>query len=305
MTTGAVAQNSPVIAIEEHWTFPPLIKALEELPPERVDPSLVLNNYGGAGLKLDDLGEARLADMDAQGVDVQVLALAPPGSQGLAAADAVVVSREANDVVAEAGRAHPDRFRALASLPLADPLAAAVELERAANQGLVGTMVYGRDGDTALDDPRFEDLWTVAAEMHLPVFIHPQVPSASVRGAAFSGLGDAIDLALSTYGWGRHLEAGTSALRLMARGVLDRHPSLQLVLGHWGELLLFWHQRADGVARAAGLQRSISEYLQQNVWITASGMLDSAQLQHALAVTSLDRILSPPTTLSGRPTGPT
>ena len=60
---------------------------------------------------------------------------------------------------------------------------------------------------------------------------------------------------------------------------------------HWGELLLFWHQRADGLARAAGLERSITEYLQQNVWITASGMLDLALLQHALAVTTPDRIL--------------
>ena len=63
------------------------------------------------------------------------------------------------------------------------------------------------------------------------------------------------------------------------------------MLGHWGELLLLWHQRADGIARVAGLQRSITEYLRENVWITASGMLDPALLQHALAVTTPDRLL--------------
>lgn len=77
----------------------------------------------------------------------------------------------------------------------------------------------------------------------------------------------------------------------MARGVLDRHPDLRLVLGHWGELLLFWHERANSIARSAHLERSITEYLQQNVWITASGMLDPAMLNHALAVTTSDRIL--------------
>ena len=73
--------------------------------------------------------------------------------------------------------------------------------------------------------------------------------------------------------------------------MLDRYPGLRLVLGHWGELLLFWHQRANGIARAAQLERSVTEYLQQNVWITASGMLDPAMLAHALSVTTSDRIL--------------
>jgi predicted TIM-barrel fold metal-dependent hydrolase len=77
----------------------------------------------------------------------------------------------------------------------------------------------------------------------------------------------------------------------MASGVLDRHPALQLVLGHWGELLLFWHDRADGLARMAGLDRSVTEYLRENVWITASGMLDPAMLRHALEVTTADRLL--------------
>ena len=79
----ATPQPSRLIAIEEHWTYAPLNEALGRLPPNRSDPSLVLNEYGGAGAKLIDLGHSRVTDMDAQGVDVQVLALAPPGTQGL------------------------------------------------------------------------------------------------------------------------------------------------------------------------------------------------------------------------------
>lgn len=280
-----------LVGIEEHWTFGPLDQALRSQPPERRDPSLVLNDHGDAGVRLADVGDLRTSTMDAQGVDVQVLALAPPGTQGLPAAESVALSRDANDRAAAIVRERPDRFRAMATLPLGSPAAAAAELERAASLGLRGTMVHGRSGDVLLDDPRLDDLWSVAAALDQPVFVHPQVPPESIRTAAYSGLGGQADLALATYAWGWHLEAGTAALRLMAAGALDRHPDLQLVLGHWGELLLFWHQRADGLARAAGLERSITEYLQQNVWITASGMLDPALLTHALAVTTADRIL--------------
>jgi predicted TIM-barrel fold metal-dependent hydrolase len=179
----------------------------------------------------------------------------------------------------------------MATLPLADPAAAAIELERAAGLGLVGAMVYGRTGEVPLDAAGLDDLWTVAESLGHPIFIHPQIPPTAVRDASYTGIGQVADLALATFGWGWHLEAGTAALRLMATGTLDRHPGLQLVLGHWGELLLFWHERADGIARIAGLQRSITEYLRQNVWITASGMLDPALLRHALSVTSTDRLL--------------
>jgi predicted TIM-barrel fold metal-dependent hydrolase len=280
-----------LVGVEEHWTFGPLDRALRSVPPDAADDSLALNDHGDAAARLEDIGQGRIAAMDEQGVDLQVLSLAPPGAQGVTAADAVALSRDANDAAAEVVSADPARFRAMATLPLQDPSAAAAELDRAAGIGLTGAMVHGRTGDVLLDDPRFDDLWSVAERLGQPVFIHPQIPPRSVRDASYSGLGDLADLALSTFAWGWHLEAGTAALRLMGRGVLDRHPNLRLILGHWGELLLFWHQRADGLARAAHLDRSITEYLQQNVWITASGMLDPAMLAHALSITSPDRIL--------------
>jgi predicted TIM-barrel fold metal-dependent hydrolase len=280
-----------LIGIEEHWTLDRIDRALRALPPDTVDDSLALNDHGDTSARLTDLGQSRTTIMDQQGVDMQVLSLAPPGAQGVSAADAKSLCRDANDVAAAAISTHPSRFRAMATLPLADPPAAADELERAASLGLTGTMVYGRIGDVSLDEPRFEDVWAVAARLRQPIFIHPQIPAATTRAAAYCGFDHAVDLALATFSWGWHLEAGTAALRLMGRGVLDRHPHLQLILGHWGELLLFWHQRADSLARIAGLDRSITEYLQQNVWITASGMLDPALLRHALAVTTPDRIL--------------
>lgn len=186
---------------------------------------------------------------------------------------------------------HPTRFRAFATLPMADPDAAVAELARTAELGFVGTMVYGRTGDVPLDDPRYDTLFATAAALVQPVFIHPQIPSKTVRDAAFTGFDPMTDLGLATFGWGWHLEAALAALRLIIRGTFDRHPDLQLVLGHWGELLLFWQDRTDSLARVAGLQRKVSDYIRSNLHITNSGMLNPALLRHALEVTTPDRLL--------------
>ncbi|MEO8906850.1 MAG: amidohydrolase family protein [Microbacteriaceae bacterium] len=281
----------PLIAIEEHWNLPALTSAVRSLPGDRQDASIALNEIGDNLERLDDIGDARIAAMDEQRVDVQILSLAPPGAQPLNAADAIPLSRRANDIAAAAVAQHRSRFRAFATLPMSDADAAAAELERAAALGFVGAMVYGRTGDVPLDDPRYDDLFATAAALGKPIFIHPQIPSKTIRDAAYSGFDEITSLGLATFGWGWHLEAALAALRLIVRGTFDRHPELQLVLGHWGELLLFWQDRTDGLSRVAGLQRKVSDYIRTNVHITSSGMLNPALLRHALEVTTPDRLL--------------
>jgi uncharacterized protein len=174
---------------------------------------------------------------------------------------------------------------------MADPKAAVAELERAAGLGFVAAMVYGRTGETPLDDPRYDDLFAAAAALRQPIFIHPQIPSRTTRQAAYSGFDPMTDLALATFGWGWHVEAAVAALRLIVRGTFDRHRDLQLVLGHWGELLLFWTDRVDGLSRIADLDRKVSDYIRSNIHITSSGMLNPTLLRHALQVTTPDRLL--------------
>jgi hypothetical protein len=280
-----------VIAIEEHWTTPQLMAALKALPESSRDESLALNEMGDNLARLEDIGDARIAAMDEQGVDLQIISLAPPATGPLAAADAVPLARDTNDLAAAAVRRQPTRLRAMATLPMAEPTAVAGELERAAGLGFVGAMVYGRTGETALDDPRYDDLFAAAAALGQPIFIHPQIPSRAIRGAAYSGFEPMTELALSTFSWGWHIEAALATLRLIARGTFDRHPDLRIVLGHWGELLPFWSDRTDSLSRIAGLQRKPSEYLRSNVYITSSGMLSPALLRHTLDVTSVDRLL--------------
>ncbi|MEU7636529.1 amidohydrolase family protein [Streptomyces sp. NPDC039016] len=112
------------------------------------------------------------------------------------------------------------------------------------------------------------------------------------RATDYRGFAPALDLALATFGWGWHIEAGLAALRLVLRGTFDRHPDLQIVLGHWGEMLLFALDRIDGLSSAAPhLDRRVADYFATNIHIATSGMLTPRLLRHALAYTSVDRIL--------------
>lgn len=197
-----VVENDRVtlIAIEEHWMMPDLASALAGMPEGVRDESLAFNEMGDHRQRLEDLGAGRIATMDAQGIDVSVLALTPPGTHPLPAAEARRLSRAANDVAADAVAGNPSRFRALSTLPMSSPPDVAGELERAAGLGHVGTMVYGRAGDLFLDDPVYDAFFAAASELGQPVFIHPQLPSPAVRDASYRGFDPMTDLALATFG---------------------------------------------------------------------------------------------------------
>jgi predicted TIM-barrel fold metal-dependent hydrolase len=280
-----------LIAIEEHWMLPNLMSALKAVPPPLYDESVVLNEMDDLPERLADLGPGRIAAMDAQGIDMAIVALTPPGTQALPPQEAVRLSRAANDAAAAAVGRYPSRFRSLSTLPMSAPDQVAGELERAAGLGHVGAMVYGRSGDLVLDNPVYDDFFATAARLGQPVFIHPQLPSPALRDAAYRGFEPMTELALATFGWGWHLEAAAAALRLIIRGTFDRHPDLQVVLGHWGELLLFWLDRANSLSRIAGLQRPVSDYVRSNFYITTSGMFNPALLRHALTATTVDRLI--------------
>jgi predicted TIM-barrel fold metal-dependent hydrolase len=281
-----------IIAIEEHWNSVSIRDALDRLQGGARDESVAFNEMGDNQARLEDIGQGRIETMDAAGIDISILSVVTPATQALPAADAIPLAREANDEAADAVRAHPDRLRAFATLPTSDPQAAAAELERCATQlGHVGAMVFGRTGARTLDDPAYDDLLATAARLRQPIFIHPQIPSNELRDAAYRGLDPLTDLGLATFGWGWHMEAGLAALRLILRGTFDRHPDLQLVLGHWGEMLLFWMDRADSLSGIAHLERKVSDYITTNIHITSSGMLQERLLRHALDFTSADRVL--------------
>ncbi len=162
--------------------------ALEEhvLPRAIADwlPAPVAVAGGGLGPALDDLGADRLATMDEAGIDVQILSLIGHEVQQADPDLARVLSRMANDRMADAVAAHPDRFRAFAALPLSDPKGSVRELVDAmARPGFVGAMIHGQTNGLWLDDPVHWSLLEAAADLGAPLYLHPAGPPPAVEKA--------------------------------------------------------------------------------------------------------------------------
>jgi hypothetical protein len=281
------------IAIEEHFLADGFREVMKRHTSSRGGGS---NARFAAPLqaKLDDLGSTRLKDMDAAGIDLQVLSHTVPGVEGLSADEEVLLAREANDQLAAAIASHPTRFAGFATLPMADPLAAADELERTVRLlGMKGPMINGTTDGRFLDEPSFLPVLERAVALDVPIYLHPGIPPASVREAYYSGFDPAVNYALSTGGWGWHSETGIHALRLILAGVFDRFPTLQIIIGHMGEMIPFMLARINNVFTplTKQLQRRVSEYFVQNFSITSSGFFTEPPFLLALQTVGADRIL--------------
>lgn len=290
MTEGE-AGSTRVIGVEEHAWTAELRDALLRYGGD--DTVNRLSSRPRTDHRLRELGEERLARMDAAGVDVEVLSITSPGVQPLPAAEAVPLAREANEVLAQAVRAHPDRFAAFATLPTPAPEAAAAELERCVRQlGMVGAQVVPLTHDRYLDHASFRPVFEAAAELGVPLYLHPGLPPEAVRRASYGGFDEWTELNLATGGWGWHVDAGLAALRLILSGTFDRHPDLQIVLGRWGELLVLFVDRADLLSEDnPHLQRRVADYVAANVHVTAGGVLSHRMLAAAVAVVGPDRVM--------------
>lgn len=112
-----------------------------------------------------------------------------------------------------------------------------------------------------------------------------------MRDAYYSGFDDIVSAAFATHGLGWHYDTGVQLLRLILAGVFDRFPDLQVILGHWGEMVLFFLDRIDRMAETSHLERPVSEYLRSNVFITPGGIFSTRYLRWALEVVGADRIM--------------
>jgi hypothetical protein len=241
---------------------------------------------------LDEIGPHRLALMDESGVAVQVLSVTTPALHNLEPDESVQLARRTNDLIAATIAAYPARFEGFAVLPTAAPDAAALELERSATRlGLSGALLCGRTRDRNLDHPDFRPILKTAATLGVPLFIHPQIPQRAVRDVYYSGFGVQVDTAFATFALGWHYEAGIQFVRLMLAGVFDEYPGLQIILGHWGEVVLFYLERLNVLSRVAKLQRPVTDYIRQNLYVTPSGMWSQDYLQRTLQIVGAERIL--------------
>jgi aminocarboxymuconate-semialdehyde decarboxylase len=224
---------------------------------------LQIGPINGAGETYVDIGQ-RLAAMDAQAVDMEILSINPfwYGRERELAAQIVKIQ---NEKLAELCASKPDRFAAFASLTLQAPDLAVQELQTAVKkQGLKGAAIGGSVNGVEFSDPKFHPVWAKAEELGVPLFIHPLggVPELGKRLSGNGWLSNTIAHPLDT----------TIALsHLIFEGTLDRFPGLKLIAAHGGGYLPSYADRSDhacmvgpkGCNPDIKLKKAPSEYLKQ------------------------------------------
>jgi predicted TIM-barrel fold metal-dependent hydrolase len=274
-----------VIAIEEHMLPHDIVEAAG------IDLGI---RAGKRAAQLDDVGEGRLAVMDAAGIDVQVLSALGYFVQGLEPAESVRWSRKLNDRLATTVADNPDRFRAFASLPMTDPAAAVDELSRSVEElGFVGAMIHGQTHGIFLDHPSVRPILAAAARLDVPIYVHPAPPPRIIEDVYYSGLPPEISACLSTSGWGWHAECGMHVLRMVVAGVFEELPELKIITGHMGEGIPFHLDRIQSMLGpvVTGQSLSISDTLRRNLYLTTSGYNFDVPLLCALSVFGADHIM--------------
>jgi predicted TIM-barrel fold metal-dependent hydrolase len=259
---------SRTITLEEHFATPTFLNGPGAKTKEHPDAAQLLG-------MLCDLGQRRIGDMDAAGIDVQVLTLTAPGVDQLDAAEAQKLARETNDILAEAVRRNPSRFVGFASLPTPAPKAAADELERMVREHhFKGGLVNGHTRGRYLDDPFFWPILERAEALQVPLYLHPTPPPKAVIEASYTGnFAPGVAERFATAGWGWHIETAVHTLRIILGGVFDRYPRLQFIIGHLGEGIPFMLPRIDRSLpmTMTKLRRPVGAYLRENLHYTISG----------------------------------
>jgi len=223
--------------------------------------------------------------LDQHGVTHQVLTFTTPGVHYEEPAVAVRLARVVNDAFA-AEVSRRKHYTALATLPLNDPQASVVELERVMRQlGLKGAMVFSNVNGAGLDEPAYLPLWEKANELGAVIYIHPTHP-LGVEAMEKYWLMPLVGFLMDTT-----LAAG----KLVFSGIVERFPRITWVLTHMGGAIPYLAERMDRGYEAfaecrANITRKPSEYLKRFYYDTVN--FDNAAQRLAIEFAGIDRILA-------------
>lgn len=280
------------ICIEEHWRNSEIVGLNLEWAKTKNTPSSVnMKAVPHAGAGLVDFEKIRLPLMDNLGIGMQVIACSSPGFQGVNDAGvSVATAKRFNDQQAEIIQKYAGRFAGWANLPTQDPKAAADELERCVKQlGFKGTMIQGHTNWEYLDEKKFWVIWERAEALDVPIYLHVAEPSLEGR-KIYEGHSELMGPV-----WSWVAETATHALRIVGGGVFDAFPKSRLILGHLGETLPFLLDRLDeGYVMAykpRTLNRKLSEYVRENIYVTTSGRYRPEALICAISAMGADHVL--------------
>ena len=280
------------ITLEEHFVSPRFLAGPGKDFAEQ------LRNRGPRGARiceqLQDVGDKRIAEMDAAGIDMQVLSLNSPGVEQSEAAEQLSIAVELNDFLAEAVKKNPTRFAAFAALATAAPDKAAEELDRRVRQqGFKGTLINGHTRGRYLDDKFFWPILERAEALNVPIYLHPTVPPKAVVEASFAGFSPSVTATFASAGWGWHIETAVHLIRMILGGVFDRYPKLQVIIGHLGEGIPFMLPRLNRnlPKDLTKLDRPLAAYLRENVHYTFGGFNFAATFLNLLLEVGVERIM--------------
>ena len=277
------------IAIEEHFALEAALDKGAQFIGQSVD-------WSDVRRRMLDVGELRLADMDRHGFELAILSFMPGVQEMIELQEAKSAARQANDALAGHISRHPDRFAGFATLPMQNPEAAILELQRCVRElGFKGAMVNGytqrevEDSAVYYDLPEYRPFWAEVAELDVPLYLHPRTPPAA-RAQAYEGHRWLISAA-----WGFAVETSVHALRLIGSGLFDEFPNLNIILGHLGERIPFDMWRLDHRLRKSprgySLEKEMSGYLRSNFHLTTSGNFSDNALRCAISEMGVERIM--------------
>ncbi|MFJ7269091.1 amidohydrolase family protein [Streptomyces sp. NPDC099050] len=262
--------TAPTVDVHAHVLLPEVEALVDGLPGLVEARGLDARRNGAAALavsgpmvrgripRLTDPA-VRLAAMDAQGVDVQLVSPSPSHYHYWADEDtAEKVYRLAHEATATHCAAAPDRLRGLGLVPLQHPEQAPLALDHALEHGLAGVEISSHAPGRDLSHPAYEPFWARAAETGAIVFLHPFGCTLDER----------LDRWYLSNTVGQPTENAVALSHLIFSGVLDRHPGLKLIAAHGGGYLPThigrsdhaWSARSDA---SAGCLRPPSSYLKQ------------------------------------------
>ena len=287
-----------IITVEEHYVSKKAndkIKALMVKNGEVTQGMLDYVDYFINNSLISNLSDERIAVMDKEGVDAQVVGYGnfPPSNVGGDAS--VELCQMVNDELYEATQKYKGRFYAYAQLPFDKVDESVKELERCVKElKFVGVMFNGTLKGKFLDDERFIPIFKKCVELDVPVYLHPGTVENNISDAYYAGKwGPGVTMNFAGYGIGWHYEVGVHALRMILSGLLDKIPNLKFIIGHWGELLPFYFDRLDmGLnTNVTKLNHDMSYYLKNNFYTNPSGMYFKDDMDFCIKTMGVDHIL--------------
>ena len=283
-------RTTGLVDCQSHLFLPEVL----DLMRKRKTEPLVYDQDGVAILKMGDWlrkvppayvsVDAKLAAMDASGIEITMLSTNDPGPEWFGD-DGPAVAQLIHDSLAGVIAKHPTRFRGLCTLPLQNERAAATELDRCVKQlGFKGILLYTNLAGAWCDEPQFHWLYARAEELDVPILLHPAKPMTTEQVKGYE----------LTSTLGNMFENTIALARIIASGLLDKHPKLKLVCPHLGGTLPYIcgrmdHQLAVLKRGPQHLQRKPSEYL-RSIYLDIVSPLPEA-MRFALDFSSADKLL--------------